>query len=125
MIITLGLVFIFIVGGVILSFARENSGWESVGAMMTISGLFLVLFCILRIIIAPLHIKTDIADYTALKTSLEIARANTAVSPVELATIQRDVIGFNRRLARRTVWAKHPLTNWFYSKRFFEMKPIR
>ncbi len=104
----------------------DELDWKAVvGMAVSVIGGVALIGCLAQIITAPISIHGDLADYRALETSLSLARANDTVSPVELAAIQQDVMAFNRQLARDQYWAKNPWTNWFYSKRIFEMTPIR
>jgi hypothetical protein len=127
MIITLFGILVLVIGIVGFQVYRHNGEeWaEMVGGMCSIVGGAVLFFCLLCIVVAPIKINGDLADYNALKSSLDMARVNPAVSPIELAAIQKEVIAFNRQLARDQYWTKNPWTKWFRSQRVFEMNPIR
>ncbi len=103
----------------------NNDGAFVGGLLCSVVGGLGTLVCFGAIISANISINGTMADYHALETSLQLARANQSVSSVELAAIQQQVITFNRELAVDQYWAKTPWTNWFYSKRIFEINPIR
>ncbi len=92
----------------------------------TPAGLVLA-FCLFFILIAPITINADLAEYQALKDTVARARINSSTGPylsVEMAAIQTKIMEFNRALARKQFWARSPWTNWFVSKRIFKMTPI-
>lgn len=101
---------------------------EGAGLLFCPAGAVVLLISVIFIILAPITIQADLAEYSALKDSLALARGNSTSGPnlsVEMAAIQGRLIDFNRGLARKQFWAKSPWTNWFVSKRVFEMTPIQ
>ncbi len=101
---------------------------EEAGIFWAVPAGIVLATCLIFIFVAPISIKADLAEYHAFKDSLAAARVNSTSGPylsVEMAAIQARVIEFNRSLARKQFWARSPWTNWFVSKRVFEMDPIK
>ncbi len=123
MLLTMLLAAMLVIGIVMYQFGYDGVG--AVGGLIALFGGVALAFAVVAIIIAPVSIGGDIAEYQSLRASLDMARTNPAISSMELAAIQQNVMTFNVSLARRQFWAKNPWTKWFYSNRIFEMMPIR
>lgn len=127
MIFTLLCVFIIFLGLVFLAIHHAKSDysvWEMVATMTLVIGGMLLVVCLTAIVMrgpcADLHVR----KFEAVQSTLDRARLNENISPLELAAIQQKAVEKNEELASMKFWATHPLSNWFYSKKIFAIKPI-
>lgn len=82
-----------------------------------------LLFMAIFIAVAPLQVRSDIVKREAIASTLDAARAQS--NPIELAAITRDIVEFNTDLAQAKYWQKNPLTSWFFSPKYQDIKPIK
>lgn len=80
---------------------------------------------VIGLVFNPVEVKSDIEEFNSVMNSLIVARENPNISRIELAAIQQKVVEMNQWLANSKFWAKHPLTNWFWPKKIFELQPIK
>lgn len=127
MILTLLCVFIVFLGLVFLLIHHAKSSyneWEMPATMTLVIGGMLLVVCLTAIVMrepcADLHVR----KFEAVQSTLDRARLNENISPLELAAIQQKTAEKNEELASMKFWAEHPLSNWFYSKKIFTIKPI-
>ena len=76
-----------------------------------------VVIVILAIIINPIVVKADILEFCSVQKTLDDARNNASISPLELAAIQQQAVEMNKWLTQAQFWANHSLTNWFWPTR--------
>jgi len=122
MLIILG--FLVLTGvGFLIHFLTDDyeNGWAIFG---TIFGTVLVLVLMLLPLIRA-GSAADVSGFNAVRQTLEVARASSDVSELELAAIQQKVVEQNRLLATAQYWARNPLTNWFYVREILELEPIQ
>lgn len=126
MILTLIPAAVIIVGALILKFrGRFTDGLEILGTSAVSLGALWLLICLGAIAYAPIEGGAIVAQYESLQTTLDTARANPQINPLELAAIQQKVAAFNQGLAKDQYYAQIPLTSWFWSRRILPLKPIR
>ena len=128
MIITLLAIGICLLGFIFLLIYHLKDGyneWSFVaGITLTIGGIFL-LACLIAIGFKEPCAGAHVRKFEAVQMTLDYAREAVEISPLELATIQKNALEKNESLASMKFWAKHPLSNWFYSKKIFQIKPIK
>ena len=127
MILTLLCVFIVFLGLVFLAIHHAKSDysvWEMVATMTLVIGGMLLVVCLTAIVMRGLCADRHVRKFEAVQSTLDRARLNENISPFELAAIQQKVVEKNEELASMKFWVKHPLSNWFYSKKIFTIKPI-
>jgi len=127
MILTLLSIFIVFLGLAFLVIYHTKSGyngWDMAASMTLVIGGMLLVVCLTAIGMrgpcADVHVK----KFEAVQSTLDRARLNENISPLELAAIQQKAAEKNEELASMKFWAEHPLSNWFYSKKIFTIKPI-
>ena len=125
MFIVLGSAFLVLIcaGGAVVAYLLdwEIDGWVFCGCIAALVSVVVVIF----VFINPIGVQAEIIAFNETARTLEAARLNPNISPLELAAIQQKVIEMNQWLAGSQYWAKHPLTNWFWPKEIFKLKPIR
>ena len=124
MLIVLGLVFgvaFFVCGATLTPRYWEKEGWWFATFFSSVF-LFLALLVMMT---NPVAVRSQIAGFHETARTIEAARDNPAISPLELAALQQSVIEQNQWLIRSQYWARHPLTNWFWPKVIFELKVIK
>ena len=73
------------------------------------------------------HLDTHakIKEFLAIKRTVEIARQNPNISPLEIAALQQKIIEANKWLANNKYYAKNPWTSWFIPGEVLKLRPIR
>lgn len=129
MIITLLALFIVFLGLISLFIHhRKNeymSGWESVAILLLTIGGLILLICMIQISTKEMRASAEIAKIEAIRETFESARMNENIHPLELAAMQQKAIDKNEWIANARYWTEQPLTNWFWSKKILEIKPIK
>ena len=122
MIIILGLAVFFSVALLVWILERENSDFPGMAA--TISGL---LFCLAMMCMVGNRAAemAHVVAFRATQATMEMARANKNINPLELAALQRDVINQNQWLAHVQYFGKNPWTSWFVPESVQDLKPIQ
>lgn len=128
MIITLLCIGIILLGFIFLLIHCLKGGYDewgfTAGITLAMGGACL-LFCLVAIGFKEACAGAHVKKYEAVQMTLDSARKTHKISALELATIQRNTLEKNERLASMKFWAEHPLTNWFYSKKILQIKPIK
>lgn len=126
MILTLASFVILLAGIIFLIIGEDGYGnmWGT-GLIFTVCGGVCAFALVCAILFNPICTKAEIVKLEAVKTTLDLARQTKQISSLELVTIQREVIELNKWLASSQFWAKHKLTNWFWPKEIFTVKPIK
>lgn len=129
MILTLLTLFAILIGVICIVIYNkrgyDNDGWEKAGAVLTIIGGICLIACLVMIITKEMRAGDEIVQIEAIRETFQSARADKSIYPIENAAIQLKVAGKNEWIAYAKYWANHPLTNWFWSKRILEIKPIK
>ena len=127
MILTLLSVFIIFLGLIFLVIHHAKSGyneWDTAANLtLIIGGAVLLAFLILIATREPCA-DAKVRKFEAVQATLDKARLNENISPLELAALQQKAVEKNEELAGLKFWAQHPLSNWFYSKKILAIKPI-
>lgn len=87
-------------------FLEFMAGLLGIGACVVL-GLALIIWPI-----SYYDTKAEIREFQAVELTLKTARANQAISAVELAAIQQKVVDANRWLARIAYWNSGILGLW-------------
>ena len=127
MILTLLCIFIVFLGLVFLMIHHAKSGyseWEIPATMTLVIGGMLLVVCLTAIGMRGPCADAHVRKFEAVQSTLDRARLNENISPLELAAIQQKAVEKNEELASMKFWAEHPLSNWFYSKKILAIKPI-
>ena len=104
----------------ILAAIRVRDGYDWTDTAWTLGVFFfggVIVIIILAIIINPITVKADILKFHSVQNTLDIARNNVDISPLELAAIQQAAVEMNKWLTQAQFWANHSLTNWFWPTR--------
>lgn len=131
MIITLITISLFLISLIFVIVEKVKEGdcydWDdSIGKTIFLIVTSVLLFVIILFLaVDPTFYRAEIAEFHSVQKSLEFARGNTHVTPLELIAIQRKVIEKNEWLAKAQFWTRHKLTNWFWPKEMLELTPIR
>jgi|GEM_PF-1526617 len=131
MILTLLCVFIVFLGLVFLGIYRihhkGNHGYsdqELIHRFLLVIGGMLLAICLFAIVMRESCAGAHVKEFEAVQSTMDGARLNEKISPLELAAIQQKAVEKNEELASMKFWATHPLSNWFYSKKILAIKPI-
>jgi len=127
MILTLLCIFIVLLGLVFLAIYRVKGGysnWEMAASMTLVIGGMLLAICLFAIVMRGPCAGAHVKEFEAVQSTMDGARFNENISPLELAAIQQKAVEKNEELARMKFWAEHPLSNWFYSKKILAIRPI-
>ena len=129
MIITLLVLFIVLIGIVCTVIYNlgdwEGEGWYYAGFFPLLIGGACLLMCIGQISTREICAKSRIVKIESVRETFKSARINEDVHPLELAAIQHKITEKNEWIANAKFWAEQPLTNWFWSKKILETKPIK
>lgn len=127
MILTLLALFVALVGCVCIAiyFQADGEGWLGTGVCLAVIAGICLLICSICISLKEVEARGYIVRIEAVRETLEVARANEDIHPVELAAIQQKVVEKNEWIANAKYWARQPLTNWFWSKKILEIEPIK
>jgi len=128
MVITLLAIGIVLLGFVFLLIYHLKGGyseWSFATEITLVLGGIFLLVCLIAIGFKEPCADVHVKKFEAVQMTLDYAREATEISRLELVTIQKKAVEKNEGLASMKVWAKHPLTNWFYSKKVLQIKPIR
>lgn len=129
MILTLLVLFVFLIGvfcTIIYNLrGQEEEGWYYAAFFPMLIGGICLLFCIGQISTRELFAKSYVVKIDAIRETFESARVDENIHSLELATIQLKVAEKNVWIANAKFWANQPLTNWFWSKKILEIKPIK
>jgi small basic protein len=101
---------------------------EGLKVFGTIVGIFLMVVLGVGLImglIAQLEIPASIAEFISVKTTVETARANPAITSVELAALQQKIVDENRWLARVKYFKGLPVVGFFIKNRVKDLEPIQ
>ena len=102
-----------------------NTGWDAVsGVFLVLGGIFLII-CLISIGTREFSADVYIEKFNAVQRTLNVARANTQINPLELAALQQKAVEKNESLASMRFYKKRLLTNWFYSNKILAIQPIR
>jgi len=112
----------FLICLVIWLMTRERS--DMVFMAPVIAGVILGL-AFLFLLFGQVSTRSAIQRFYAAETTLQTARTNPAISALELAAIQQQVVDCNQWLAESQYWAKNPFTNWFYPSQVLKLNPIK
>jgi len=129
MILTLLAALILFLGLISLLIFRLKSdysqSWEIAATILLLIG-GICLF-IAGAAIAVKEIKADyrIVKIDAIRETFAAARTASDIDALELVAIQHKVVEKNEWIANAKFWAKHPLTNWFWSKKILKIEPIK
>ena len=104
---------------------KYEPDWAIPGGILLILGGIVCLSLVAVMATNEMRADAYMAKFEAVRQSFEIARINEDINPYEIAAIQQIVAAKNEDLANCKFWAKHPLSNWFWSKRMLEIKPIK
>jgi hypothetical protein len=122
MIIMLVMVVLFVVSIVVWLIKKNN--WDCWGVFPATVGM-LLFFAALILAVNRAETYSESLAFRATAETMESERANTDISVIELASIQRDAIDKNGWLASSKYWAKNPWTNWFVHPIVLQLKPIK
>ena len=132
MILTLLALFILLLGIFCTIVYRKKGfgGFEAEGLFATalfsmIIGGVCFLLCVGQISTREVCAKSHIVKIEAIRETFNFARNDENIHPLELAAIQHKVAEKNEWIANAKFWTERSLTNWFWSKRILEIKPIR
>ena len=75
--------------------------------------------------VAQFEIPASIAEFVSVRTTVETARGNPAITPVELAALQQKIVDQNRWLARIKYFKGLPIVGFFIKSRISELEPIK
>jgi len=122
--IVLGMVFGSIVWLILTE--KDIDCGSFIGAIMfgAVAGVGLIVLVIF-LVGHPIEVRAEIVQFDSVQDSVLVARSNPDISQLELAALQHKVVEMNKWLANAQFWAKHPLTNWFWPKKIFELEPIK
>jgi len=127
MILTLLSIFIVFLGlgFLVIYHAKDSySGWDLVASITLVVGGMLLVICLTCIVMREPCADAIVRKFEAVQSTLDRARLNENISPLELAAIQQKAVEKNEELASMKFWAKHTLSNWFYSKKILAIRPI-
>ena len=111
MIIIVGLV-AFTVAGMRLQYHSQPFEWaDTLGFFMTVIGGLLLAAALLLVALNRAGTHSEIAQYEAIRTTIEVARAE-GVDPLERAATQVRVIEANAWLAGKQYWNGTILDIW-------------
>ena len=102
----------------------ENESSDGATVALAI-GVIVMVAVIGTFLMNPISVNAHIVQYQSVQETINQARTNPDISPMELAALQQKAVDENKWLANVQFWAKHPLTNWFVPKVVFQLKPIR
>lgn len=130
MILTLLCLFLVLVGIACLLLYRfkdgfESEGWFGTGILLTIFAGCCLFFCVIAISMKEVNAQAHIVKIDAIRETFKSARIDENIHPLELAAIQHKVAEKNEWIANAKFWTERSLTNWFWSKRILEIKPIK
>lgn len=100
---------------------------EGCGVGFTVAGitsLVAFIICICIVLAKPLSVESNLADYHALKTTVQNARENNNVSEYEKATILQDIIENNKIIEENKRLSDNFWVGVFYSKTLGELDYI-
>ena len=101
------------------------TGWDIVATtLLVVGGLFLII-CLVCIGTREISGDVYIEKFHAVQRTLDVARTNTQINPLELAALQQKAVEKNESLASMRFYKKRLLTNWFYINKILAIKPIR
>lgn len=118
------LLVISIVGLVVANKQRcATEGWWC--AIVCTGIVFFFVFAV-GVLVNPVTVRSNIAEFHAVQQTLETARQNADISHLELAAIQREAVTANKWLANAKFWTEQWLTSWFWpSKDVLALQPIK
>lgn len=123
MLITFGVVMLFIAGIVLYSILKRSWDGEMLGAIALVIGITALVIWLLCFPLSKVCSVDMVIERDALQTTYDHARKNG--SEYELVAITQSIADFNADLARAKYWAKSPWTNWFYVAEILNVEPIR
>ena len=124
MIIVLSLGILF-VGFLVASIVRGNDFYDDGMWLVAVIMGFIFVVALILLPVGYLDSIEEIVRYDAVKQTVEQSRNNPDVSELEVAALTMSIVEVNKDLASTQFWARHPLTNWYYSKLVLELTPIR
>ena len=128
MIFVLCFIFIGLTGGICLFISHKRNrydepGFEFAGTVLIVISIVCLTIGGIKMMVKEIEADAYIAKFEAVKITFKLAREH--VNLFEIASIQRKVAEKNEQLANDQYWAECPLTNWFWSRRILEIKPIK
>jgi glucan phosphoethanolaminetransferase (alkaline phosphatase superfamily) len=122
MFIILAAITAFLICLVIWLMTRGRS--DTVFLAPVVAGIILGV-ALLVVVSGQVDTRSKIQRFYATETTLQTARMNPAISALELAAIQQQIVECNQWLAESQYWAKNSFTNWFYPPRVLKLNPIK
>lgn len=130
MILTFLTLFVVLIGGIcfLIHYFEEEYGdddWLFASVIIIIIGGICLLISLSVIATKEIRADAQIVRIDAIRETFESARINENIHALELAAIQHKVAEKNEWIANAKFWTEHSLTNWFWSKKILEIKPIK
>ena len=101
---------------------NEKPMWAQ--AWLMASTLCLV-FCLASMFGLSMSIMADISEYEATMDTIQLARTNANIDPLENAALQHKVVEINQWMASVKFYRNNPWTSWFVPKSVMSLKPIK
>ena len=120
-VVLLGFVALFIH----LKKGRGYTGWDIVATCLLVVGGLSLIICLVSVGTRQISADVYIEKFNAVQKTLDVARANTQINPLELAALQQKAVEKNESLASMRFYKKRLITNWFYSNKILAIQPIR
>lgn len=129
MILTLSAIGIVLLGflALFIHFKKDSydEAWSAIAVcFLVIGGIFLII-CLVSIGAREISADVYIEKFNSVQRTLDVARANTQINPLELAALQQKAVEKNESLASMKFYQKRLLTNWFYSNKVLAIQPIK
>ncbi|NIU82885.1 MAG: hypothetical protein GWN64_05240 [Candidatus Thorarchaeota archaeon] len=84
-------------------------------------------FLFAALIIMPIVYASElgcIEQFKSVESTVEVARLNENISPLELAALQHKIVESNAWLAKAQYWNSFPIISWYYPEKVMELHPI-
>ena len=123
--VIIGVLLVACVAGLVIA-ERRNCSVEGWWCGIIVLGLVFASVFIGGVLMNPVVVHSNIAEFNAVQQTLENARQNTDISQFELAAIQQEAVTANQWLANAKFWTEHWLTSWFWpTEDILALQPIK
>jgi hypothetical protein len=112
--------------GLAIAKVRENEVGDGAESLLIMLGGALLALAVLALPCFRLRCVSFVnVEYPTLIKTLETARGNPDISPLELAAIQAQVLDVNETIADAKYWGNSALFGWYYTQAIMELEPVR
>ena len=108
--------------GLVIHFVRKYAG---AGELLSFVCFIILIILLILLPVLRYNSKIEIAKFNEARRTLNAARVNEDISPIELAAIQRKVMEQNLWLAEQKIWKTNIFVRVYVHPGVMELEPIR